>query len=140
MRQNRPDINTDQILALAGNYANARNTAMMEAFSARPLSVLRQGIDRFLSRRYSECVRIMVDKILSQQASNDFHHMALCYIARSYARSGDIESAETVLAETDRIQVPAGYLATARSLVEDVRKDIETMRAVASRRPHPTAF
>ena len=140
MRQNRPEIDTDHILSFAGNYANARNTILLDAFSMRPLSILRQGIDRFLSRRYSECVRIMADRILAQQVSSDFHHMALCYIARSYARSGDIESAETVLAETDRVLVPAGYLTTARSLVEDVRKDIETMRAVTARKPHATPF
>ncbi|GAB4167096.1 MAG: hypothetical protein Kow00107_11750 [Planctomycetota bacterium] len=129
MSPRKREYTPEFILRFAANYSNQRSTIVLTLFEARPLAELREALDRFRSLRYMDAIRTLTDKIISRQVSPDYYHMALCYIARSYARLGDIQSAEIIAGELDKVPIPASYTSTANSLREDVKKDIDTCRS-----------
>ena len=110
------------------NYANQRNISFFKLFQARPLGELREAIDLFRTLHYHLAIVMLVDNILAKQVSQDYYHMALCYIARSFARMGDSKNAELVMLETQKVRLPAHYLHSASMLVEDMITDIENSR------------
>ena len=116
------DINT--VIACAGNYANKRNTIVFRLMPVRPIAELREAIDLFRAFDYHSCAALLIEDVLCRDTTADYYHMALCYISRCFARSGDLASARRIASEIAKVQLPATYKHTATMLLDEVQREL----------------
>ena len=122
-------LDVNGIIELVRSHSAQRATLFTRLFQARPLKELRRAIDLFRAFQYPDSVQLLVEEMLQKQVSPDYHHMALCYIVRSYARMGMLHQAESIYAEIKRSDIPHSYVSMAGKLEEEVRVDLEECRS-----------
>ncbi|MDZ7815156.1 MAG: hypothetical protein U5N86_03845 [Planctomycetota bacterium] len=118
------NLNVNTVLRCAANYANRRNTFVFRLMPARPIAELRRAIDLFRTSDYSSAAGFLVENVLCRDTTAEYYHMALCYISRCFARTGDLAAARRVAGEIARIKLPPNYARTASELVDEVQTDL----------------
>ena len=121
------DNNISMVTKHQDNYTSERRAIIHKVFNMRPAATLGSGIMLFEQKKHIECIDYMVEKVLSQNCSPDYYHLALGYICLCFGRMSLTENAKLIIEEMHRIKVPVEYDDYGRRLISKLNEETDTV-------------